>query len=80
MKVTYMDNNGSVCLEHKGMNVWIDVWEEDNDIRVEWNKYIFFLDNPIDLEIKAFQENIDNASEAFGLATEYYIHTNNKEY
>ena len=73
MKVTYMDNSESVCIEHKGMNIWVDVWEEDDDIRVEWNKYIFFLDNPIDLEIKAFQENIDNASEAFGLATEYYI-------
>lgn len=76
MKVTYMDINGSVCLEHKGMNVWIDVWEEDNDIRVEWNKYIFFLDNPIDLEIKAFQENIDNAREAFELAIDYYIQHN----
>jgi len=73
MKVTHIDNSGGVCIEHKGMNIWVDVWEEDNDIRVEWNKYIFFLDNPIDLEIKAFQENIDNASEAFGLATEYYI-------
>ena len=73
MEVSYIDHNGSVCIEHKGMNIWVDVWEEDNDIRVEWNQYIFFLDNPIDLEIKAFQENIDNASEAFELATEYYI-------
>jgi hypothetical protein len=73
MKVTRIDDSGSVCIEHKGMNVWIDVWEEDDDIRVEWNQYIFFLDNPIDLEIKAFQENNDNAMEAFGLATDYYI-------
>ncbi len=73
MKVTHIDNSGGVCIEHKGMNVWIDVWEEDDDIRVEWNQYIFFLNNSIDLEIKAFQENIDNAREAFELATEYYI-------
>ena len=73
MEVTHIDNSGGVCIEHKGMNIWLDVWEEDDEIRVEWNKYIFFLDNPIDLEIKAFQENIDNAIEAFGLATDYYI-------
>ena len=76
MKATYMDNSGSVCIEHKGMNVWIDVWEESDDIRVEWNKYIFYLDNPIDLEIKAFQENIDNAREAFELAIDYYLQHN----
>jgi hypothetical protein len=73
MEVSHIDQNGSVCIEHNGMNIWVDIWEEDNDIRVEWNQYIFFLDNPIDLEIKAFQENNDNAMEAFGLATEYYI-------
>jgi len=73
MKVTHIDKSGGICIEHKGMNIWVDVWEEDDDIRVEWNQYIFFLDDPIDLEIKEFQENIDNAIEAFGLATDYYI-------
>ena len=73
MKVTHIDKSGGVCIEHKGINIWVDVWEEDDEIRVEWNQYIFFLDNPIDLKIKAFQENIDNAIEAFGLATDYYI-------
>ena len=76
MKVTHIDNSGGVCIEHKGINIWVDVWEEDDEIRVEWNQYIFFLDNPIDLKIKAFQENIDNAIEAFGLATDYYIQHN----
>lgn len=74
MKVTHIDNSGGVCIEHKGINIWVDVWEDKHgNIECDWNQYIFMLNNSIDLEIKAFQENIDNATEAFGLATEYYI-------
>lgn len=73
MKAIKIDDSGSVLIESDNLQVWVDVWEEGNDIRTEWNQYIFMLNNSKDLEIKAFQENIDNASEAFGLATEYYI-------
>lgn len=73
MKALKIDNTGSVLIQSNDLKVWVDVYEDDKEIYCDWNQYIFFLNNSIDLEIKAFQENIDNAREAFGLATEYYI-------
>lgn len=52
-----------------GRYYWMDVsFIEDehigNDIRIDWNQYIFYLTDEDDLERKAFQENCDNFDEA----------------
>lgn len=74
MKVIKIDENGSVLIDtKKGFNVWVDVWENENDILAEWNKYIFFHHCAEDMEIKSFQENIENYEICAGLAIDYYI-------
>jgi len=52
---------------NKGFNLWVDYWVEDNDIVIEWNKYIFFKNNSLDMKIKEFQENTDNFDEVSNL-------------
>lgn len=65
------DNNSewfSVQIKDKTIEIWIDVCILDNDFKVDWNKYIFNLSNSKDLEIKAYQENIDNFIECSEIA------------
>lgn len=74
MKAIKIDDNGSVLVKAKnGIEVWVDVWEQSGEFTADWNKYIFHLDNPQDVKIRAFQENCDNFIEATEIAMEYYI-------
>jgi len=73
MKALKIDDTGSVLIQSNDLKVWVDVYEDDKEIYCDWNQYIFMLDNPKDLVVREFQDNIDNAIEAFDLATEYYI-------
>ena len=73
MKAIKIDDSGSVLIQSNNLKVWVDVYEKDKEIYCDWNQYIFMLNNSKDLEVKTFQDNIDNAREAFDLATEYYI-------
>ena len=62
----------SVCLYHKGSKrrYWIDLGldESYHDLEIDWNQYIFYLSDPDDRARKKFQENDDNADEAFSEA------------
>ena len=74
MKAIKIDDSGSVLVKAKnGIEVWVDVWEQDGELTAEWNKYIFYLDNPQDVKIREFQENCDNFIEATEIAIDYYI-------
>jgi hypothetical protein len=74
MKAIKKDSTGSILIDtSKGFNVWLDVFEEDGELYADWNKYIFHLDNSLDLAIKDFQENTDNFDLATSLAVEYYL-------
>jgi hypothetical protein len=74
MKVIKKDINGSIKIDtNKGFFVWVDVWKDGNEMMADWNKYIFHLDNSLDLAIKDFQENTDNFDLATSLAVEYYL-------
>ena len=74
MKAIKIDSSGSVLVKAKnGIEVWVDVWQENDELMADWNKYIFYLDNPQDVKIKEFQENCDNFDEATSIAIEYYI-------
>lgn len=74
MKTIKIDENGSVLIDtNKGFSVWVDVWQDQDEILVDWNKYIFFLNCAEDMEIKAFQENVENFRICTELAIEYYI-------
>ena len=72
MKAIKKDSTGSVLINTgKGFNVWMDVWNEDGETVTDWNKYIFFTNNSIDLEIKEFQENVNNFELCSSLAIEF---------
>jgi hypothetical protein len=74
MKVIKKDINGSIKIDtNKGFFVWVDVWKDGNEMMADWNKYIFHLDNSLDLAIKDFQEDTDNFDLATSLAIEYYL-------
>lgn len=73
MKAIKIDDSGSVLVKAKnGIEVWVDVWLEDGELTADWNKYIFYLDNPQDVKIKEFQDNCDNFIEATEIAIDYY--------
>ena len=73
MKAIKIDDSGSVLVKAKnGIKVWVDVWEQDGELIAEWNKYIFYLDNPQDVQIREFQDNCDNFDEATSIAITYY--------
>lgn len=74
MKAIKIDDSGSVLVKAKnGIEVWVDILEQDGEYIAEWNKYIFYLDNPQDVKIREFQENCDNFIEATEIAIDYYI-------
>jgi len=71
----------SVQIEtENNIKIWFDVWEdrayeetyEDPEIKGDWNKYIFRLDNSEDLRIKEFQNNSENFNECLDLAIDEY--------
>lgn len=57
------------------LKLWFDTWLEDGELAGDWNQYIFYLDDPKDLEIKDFQNNTENIEIAFDLCSEH--HDNN---
>lgn len=72
MKAIKMDTSGCVFIQSESLWVWVDVFSQNGELTADWNKYIFDLSNSKDLQVKAFQEDADNASEAFNLAIDYY--------
>ena len=75
MKAIKIDDSGSVLVKAKnGIEVWVDVYEQDGELTADWNKYIFYLDDPQDVKIREFQENCDNFIEATEIAIDHYIY------
>ena len=73
MKAIKKDKTDSVLIKDKDIEVWMDVWKEDDEYLTDWNKYIFFTNCEKDMATKEYQENIDNYNEASSIAIEYYI-------
>jgi len=72
MKAIKKDKSGNVLIDtKKGFSVWVDVWNNGCELETDWNKYIFFEYNTLDMRIKSFQENIDNFDICTSLAIEY---------
>lgn len=69
-------NSYSVLIDTGKLNVWIDVDVYEDDIRVNWNQYIFDLTNSKDIAIKKFQDSADNFSDCSSLAI-HYLENNN---
>jgi len=79
MKAIKMDKTGSVLIKHNNIETWVDVWHDGIELIADWNQYIFFLNNPKDVQIKEFQEDCDNFDKATSKAIEYYqIHFDNQ--
>lgn len=62
----------SVLIEdlHDDIEGWLDVWVDPvyKDVSVEWNQYIFFLDNGNDVEKRKWQDDLGVFDYASGLA------------
>ena len=71
MKVVKVTED-AVLIEDKGMNIWVDVWMQNGELTSDWNKYIFFLNNPDDVKLQEYQNNADNFIECTGLAVQAY--------
>ena len=54
------------------LEIWFDVWEENDEITGDWNKFIFDLKDNRDLDIKEFQNDSDNFMECLEIAEEEY--------
>jgi len=63
----------AVQLDCDGDLYYMDVWEENGEILADWNQYIFFLNNSIDIKRKKFQENSYNFDVCSSIAVENYI-------
>lgn len=72
MKAVKIDSSGSVLIDTGKLKIWVDVWEENNELTADWNKYIFFLNNQDDLDIREFQSDANNFMEATELAIDFY--------
>lgn len=58
------DEDGICVLTQDGdIQTWMDVWIENDDIICDWNKYIFFSDDPDDVKIQEYQKDVDNFEE-----------------
>lgn len=58
--------------KHK-VKLWIDVSIDNkyNDVIADWNKYIFYLNDPQDVKIKKIQENCNNFMDFTSVAIQY---------
>ena len=64
-----VEESGCVLVESPGkFALWVDVWGDDC---VDWNKYIFDMREPKELEIMLFQDDPQNAEEFFAVALEF---------
>lgn len=73
MEAIRQDESGSVLVRaNNGLQVWVDVWEDDGELMADWNKYIFHLNNKEDVKIKKFQEDNGNFDEATSVAISFY--------
>jgi len=65
------DDTGSVLVSNGEFQAWIDVDVVDKDVRLAWNKYIFYLDNPEDVFQRDEQDKIENFIAFTDAAREY---------
>lgn len=74
MKVLKIDDINAVLIKSDEFEypLWMDVWMDKNDTepQCDWNQYIFHLDDPKDVAIKAFQEDCSNFEEFSSMAME----------
>jgi sarcosine oxidase delta subunit len=60
----------AVLIKDGDIEAWVDVDIRDEDVRVEWNKYIFFTRNSKHVAQSEWQDNCDNFLEATSLAVQ----------
>jgi hypothetical protein len=75
VKALKIDDTGSVLIQDNktGLKLWMDVYKDSmGDLTCDWNQYIFMLDDTKDIQIKEFQENIENFRNFSEAAMDYY--------
>lgn len=60
--------NDSVLIKSGKIEAWVDVIVKNGDVHCEWNKYIFYKENPLDMKLRTWQDNSDNFDDATSLA------------
>ena len=78
---------GHVLIQDGKIKAWVDVLIENEDVSCNWNQNMFFMENPSDVALKKWQDNLENFEDATILAIEtlenariIYQDTNGKWY
>lgn len=68
-----VEESGCVLVKSPGkFTLWVDVWRDgEGEYHADWNKYVFDMRDPKDLEIMLFQDDPQNAEEFFAVALEF---------
>lgn len=60
----------AVLIQDGKIEVWVDIWVENQDVLCDWNKNEFIVTVPKDVELKKWQDNLDHFEDATSLALE----------
>ena len=60
----------TVLIQKGKIKAWVDVLIENESVRYDWNKYIFFLERSSDVILKNWQDKAENFEDATSLAIE----------
>ena len=80
-RVIEVSINGSLLVhsDKLGRSLWMDVWlSKDGEVMCDWNKYIFHLNNSIDVEEMKLQRDCDVFDAFSSAAIEYFESCNAK--
>lgn len=68
MKAISYTTSGSVLIQTKKFQTWVDVWITDNDVICNWNQNNFVLTDLDEVSLKKWQEKLNNFEKATDLA------------
>lgn len=61
----------AVKVKQKNIEAWVDIYVEDGDIICDWNQNDFCLTDSDDVDLKKWQDNLDNFDNATSLARQH---------
>ena len=60
----------AVLIQSGKIKAWVDVWIEKEDLRYDWNKFIFYVNCEEDTILRKWQDKVENFEGAMDLAVE----------
>lgn len=60
----------AVLIQDRKIEVWIDIWIENEDVICDWNQNDFIMTDSKDVALKKWQDNLDHFEDAVSLGRE----------